>query len=70
MYYELKRGESLGTLISYAGGFLVTLTQNLYVYVERQVGNTPFFNVNEFDMRSFRMADEDSVSVDSVIPTL
>ena len=24
--------------------------------------------VNEFDMRSFRMADEDSVSVDSVIP--
>lgn len=68
MYYELKRGESLGTLISYAGGF----SGDAYtksVRVRRKTGRQySIFNVNEFDMRSFRMADEDSVSVDSVIP--
>ena len=68
MFYEMKRGESLGTLIGYAGGF----SGDAYtrsVRVRRKTGRQySIFNVNEFDMRNFRVSDEDSISVDSVIP--
>ena len=68
MFYEMKRGESLGTLISYAGGFAGD-AYTRSVRVRRKTGRQySIFNVNEFDMRSFRVTDEDSVSVDSVIP--
>ena len=64
----MKRGESLGTLISYAGGFAGD-AYTRSVRVRRKTGRQySIFNVNEFDMRSFRVSDEDSVSVDSVIP--
>ena len=68
MFYEMKRGESLGTLISYAGGFAGD-AYTRSVRVRRKTGRQySIFNVNEFDMRSFRVSGEDSVSVDSVIP--
>ena len=68
MFYEMKRGESLGTLIGYAGGFAGD-AYTRSVRVRRKTGRQySIFNVNEFDMRNFRVADEDSVSVDSVIP--
>ncbi|MGP1525221.1 SLBB domain-containing protein [Prevotella multiformis] len=68
MFYEMKRGESLGTLISYAGGFAGD-AYTRSVRVRRKTGRQySIFNVNEFDMRSFHVSDEDSVSVDSVIP--
>ena len=68
MFYEMKRGESLGTLISYAGGFAGD-AYTRSVRVRRKTGRQySIFNVNEFDMRSFRVSDEDSISVDSVIP--
>ncbi|WP_278582346.1 SLBB domain-containing protein [Prevotella denticola] len=68
MFYEMKRGESLGTLISYAGGFAGD-AYTRSVRVRRKTGRQySIFNVNEFDMRSFRVSDEDSVNVDSVIP--
>ena len=68
MYYEMKSTESVGTLINYAGGF----TGDAYrksVRIVRKSGNQySVHNVNEFDMASFRMADNDSVSVDSILP--
>lgn len=68
MFYEMKRGESLGTLISYAGGFAGD-AYTRSVRVRRKTGRQySIYNVNEFDMRSFRISDEDSISVDSVIP--
>lgn len=68
MYYEMKRNESVGTLIKYAGGFCGdAYTQS--VRVIRKTGKEfSIFNVNEFDMSSFRVADGDSVFVDSIIP--
>jgi len=67
MFYEMKKNESLGTLLRYAGGF----TGDAYtksVRVNRKNGRQySIYNVNEFDMSSFRVADDDSVSVDSVI---
>ena len=56
MFYEMKRGESLGTLISYAGGFAGD-AYTRSVRVRRKTGRQySIFNVNEFDMRSFRVA--------------
>lgn len=68
MYYEMKRGENLKTLIGYAGGFAGD-AYTRSVRVRRKTGRQySIFNVNEFDMNSFRISDEDSISVDSVIP--
>ena len=68
MYYEMKQTESLASLMKYSGGF----TGDAYkksVRVVRKAGTQySVFNVGEFDMSSFRMSDEDSVSVDSILP--
>ena len=68
MYYEMKKNESVGTLLKYAGGF----TGDAYtkaVRVNRKTGREyAVFNVEEFDMSSFHVADGDSVSVDSILP--
>lgn len=68
MYYEMKRNESVGTLLKYAGGF----TGDAYkksVRIFRKTGREySVYNVDEFDMSAFHLADEDSVSVDSILP--
>lgn len=68
MFYEMKRNESVGTLLKYAGGF----TGDAYtkaVRVTRKTGRErAVFNVGEFDMAAFHVADGDSVSVDSILP--
>lgn len=68
MYYEMKKTESVGTLLKYAGGF----TGNAYkksVRLIRKAGTQySVFNVGEFDMNTFRLSDEDDVSVDSILP--
>ncbi len=68
MFYEMKKNESVGTLLNYAGGF----TGDAYtksVRIVRKTGREfSVYNVDEFDMNSFHVADEDSVSVDSIIP--
>ncbi|MDO4172027.1 MAG: SLBB domain-containing protein [Prevotellaceae bacterium] len=67
MYYEMKRNESVGTLLKYAGGFESdAYTKSLRV-VRNNGTRRSVFNVNEFDMSSFRMADGDVVSVDSIL---
>lgn len=67
MYYEMKKNESVETLLRYSGGF----TGDAYrkaVRVNRKTGREyAVFNVEEFDMSSFRIADGDSVSVDSIL---
>jgi protein involved in polysaccharide export with SLBB domain len=67
MYYEMKKNESVGTLLKYAGGF----TGDAYtksVRVVRKTGKEySVFNVEEFDMSSFHVTDGVSVSVDSVL---
>jgi len=67
MYYEMKRNESVATLLKYAGGF----TGDAYTKSVRLVRKTgseySIYNVEEFDMPSFHLSDEDSVSVDSIL---
>ena len=67
MFYEMKTSESAATLIRYAGGF----TGDAYrkaVRINRKAGQQySVFSVGEFDLNSFRLMDEDSVSVDSTL---
>lgn len=68
MYYEMKKTESMQSLLKYAGGY----TGDAYtksIRVIRKTGRDySVHNVSEFELGSFLMADEDSVSVDSIIP--
>lgn len=67
MYYEMKKSESMQSLLRYAGGFASdAYTQSVRV-VRKNGRQYSVHNVAEFDMNSFRMADGDSVSVDSII---
>ncbi len=68
MFYEMKKNESVGSLLKYAGSF----TGDAYkksVRVNRKTGREyAVFNVGEFEFSSFHIADGDSVSVDSILP--
>ena len=68
MYYEMKQNESLGTLLKYAGGFAGDAYKKSVRVVRKAGAQYSVYSVGEFDMSSFRMSDEDSVSVDSVLP--
>ena len=67
MFYEMKKTESAATLLRYAGGF----TGDAYtkaIRVNRKAGaGYSVFSIGEFDMSSFKLMDEDSVSVDSTL---
>ena len=67
MFYEMRKNESVGTLLGYAGGF----TGDAYKKSVRLVRKTGDFytvhNVDEFDMNTFIVEDGDSLSVDSVL---
>ena len=67
MFYEMKKTESAATLVNYAGGF----TGDAYtkaIRINRKAGaGYSVFSVGEFDLNTFKLMDEDSVSVDSTI---
>ena len=67
MYYEMKTSESAATLLRYAGGF----TGDAYtraIRINRKAGQQySVFSVGEFDLNTFKLMDEDSVSVDSTL---
>ena len=67
MFYEMKKSESAATLLKYAGGF----TGDAYtkaIRINRKAGaGYSVFSVGEFDLNTFKLMDEDSVSVDSTL---
>lgn len=67
MFYEMKRSESLATLVDYAGGFAGdAYTRSLRVL--RKTGrDLTVYSVDENEMKDFTLADQDAVQVDSVI---
>ena len=68
LFYEMKKNESVASLLKYAGSF----TGDAYtkaVRVNRKTGREySVYNVGEFDFSSFQIADGDSVEVDSILP--
>lgn len=67
MFYEMRKTESVSTLLKYAGGF----TGNAYKKSVRLLRNTgkqkSVYNVGEFEMSTFKVDDGDVVSVDSIL---
>ena len=68
MYYEMKRNESLSTLLKYSGGFAGDAYTKSVRVVRKTGQQRSVFNIEEFDMASFHVNDGDSVSVDSILP--
>lgn len=68
MFYEMKKNESVASLLKYSGSFTGD-AYNKAVRVNRKTGKEyAVFNVGEFDFANFHIADGDSVTVDSIIP--
>lgn len=67
MFYEMKKSESLKTLLKYSGNFTGDAYKKQVKVIRKAEGHYSIFNVNEFDMSSFHLDDEDSVYVDSII---
>ena len=67
MFYEMRKNETISTLLKYAGGF----TGDAYtksVRVQRSTGERhSVHNVEEFDMSVFKVADGDNVTVDGIL---
>ena len=68
MYYEMKKSESVQTLLKYAGYFAGDAYTKSVRVIRKNGSRYGVFNVQEFDMGSFHLADGDSVTVDSIIP--
>ena len=66
MWYEMKKSETVKDLLTYAGSF----TGNAYtknVRLTRKAGEEySIHTIDEFQMGSFAMADEDMIEVDSI----
>lgn len=67
MYYEMKKEESVGTLLQYAGGFTGDAYKKSVRLVRKAGTQYSVFNVGEFEMNSFYLNDGDSLSVDSIL---
>ncbi|MBO5155924.1 MAG: SLBB domain-containing protein [Prevotella sp.] len=68
MFYEMKRNESVGTVLKYAGGFTGDAYKKTVRLVRKAGTQYSVYNVGEFEQNSFKLEDEDSLSVDSVLP--
>jgi protein involved in polysaccharide export with SLBB domain len=67
MFYEMRKNESVGTLLKYAGGFTGDAFKKS-VRLVRQTGDRyTVHNVDEFEMNTFKVDDGDAISVDGII---
>ena len=67
MYYEMKKTESLASLLNYAGGFVHDAYRKSVRVIRNNDSKRSVFNVGEFDFSAFKIHDGDDVSVDSII---
>lgn len=67
MAYELRKDESLATLLKYSGGFANDAYRKSLRVLRKNGRMKSVYNVEEFDIPEFKMLDGDSVSVDSII---
>ena len=67
MYYEMKKTESLASLLNYAGGFGHDAYRKAIRVIRNSDSKRKVFNVGEFDFSAFKVHDGDDVSVDSII---
>ncbi len=66
MAYEMRHDESLATLLRYCGGFAGDAYTKSVRLLRKNGRMKSVFNIEEFEMSDFKMADGDYVSVDSI----
>ena len=66
MAYELRESESLATLLKYSGGFASDAYKKSLRVLRKNGRMKSVYNVEEFERADFKMADGDSVIVDSI----
>ena len=66
MAYELREDESLATLLKYSGGFASDAYKKSLRVLRKNGRMKTVFNIEEFERGDFKMADGDSVIVDSI----
>lgn len=67
MYYEMRPTESVSTLLKYSGGFAGNAYREQIRLIRQNSGRKEVFSIDEFQMGTFKVADGDSVFVDSVL---
>ena len=67
MFYEMRKNETVATLLNFAGGFMGDAYKKS-VRLTRQTGERySVFNVDEFEMSSFHVEDGDAIVVDGML---
>jgi len=67
MYYEMRKNESVASLLKYAGGFSGDAYTKQVRLIRKTGREYSVHSVEEFDFSSFHLADQDSVAVDSIL---
>ena len=67
MFYEMRKNESVSTLLKYAGGFTGDAHKKSVRLVRQSGERYSVYNVAEFDMSTFKLEDGDNVTVDGMI---
>ena len=67
MFYEMRKNESVATLIKYAGGFTGDAYTKAVRLIRQNGERYSVYNINEFDFASFQVADGDAVTVDGML---
>ena len=67
MFYEMRKNESVSTLLKYAGGFTGDANKKSVRLVRQSGERYAVYNVDEFDMPNFKLADGDAITVDGMI---
>lgn len=67
MIYEMKKNESVVTLLKYAGGFTGDAYRKSVRLLRKTGRELSVYNVGEFDYSTFHVADGDSIGVDSIL---
>ena len=67
MFYEMRKDESVGTVIKYAGGFASDAYKKS-VRLVRQTGERyTVHNIEEFDLNTFKVEDGDAITIDGIL---
>lgn len=67
MFYEMRKTESVATLLKYAGGFTGDANKKSVRLVRQSGERYQVYNVEEFDMANFNLEDGDAITVDGMI---
>ena len=67
MFYEMRPTESIGTVLKYAGGFTGDAYKKAVRLTRKSGDRYSVYNIEEFDMSTFKVTDGDAVTVDGIL---